>query len=129
MVECFLFVRYHSTSWLNNEAILTTEEIDPLDKIFMALADATRRKIVHLLSSGEKTITELTAPFSISMAAISKHIKVLEKAGIVKRRVEGRTHFLMLVPEKLTGALDWISVYRYFWQQRMDKLDNLINKE
>ena len=108
---------------------MTTEHADRLDKIFMALADATRREIVHLLSKGEKTITQLTAPFSMSMAAVSKHIKVLDKAGIVKRRVEGRTHFLMLVPEQLTGALDWISVYRYFWQQRLDELDKLIKKE
>ena len=102
---------------------------DALDQVFMALADGTRREIVHLLSSGEKTITELTAPFTMSMAAVSKHVKVLEKSGIVKRRIEGRTHYLMLVPEKLTGALDWISVYRYFWQQRMDELSKLIEEE
>jgi DNA-binding transcriptional ArsR family regulator len=108
---------------------LTTKNTEFLDKIFMALADGTRREIVHLLSSGEKTITELTSPFDMSMAAISKHVKVLEKAGIVKRRIAGRTHFLMLVPEQLTGALDWISIYRYFWQQRMDELTKLIEEE
>jgi len=100
-----------------------------LDRVFMALADATRREIVHMLSTGEKTITELTQPFTMSMAAVSKHAKVLEKAGIVRRRVEGRTHFLSLVPEQLTGALDWISVYRYFWQQRMDELEKFISQE
>ena len=108
---------------------MTTKDSDPLDKVFMALADATRRKLVHMLSQGEKTMTELTAPFTMSMAAISKHIKVLEKASIVKRRIEGRTHYLMLVPEQLTGALDWISVYRYFWEQRMDELTKLIEEK
>lgn len=107
---------------------LIVKEPDPLDKIFMALADATRRKLVHMLSQGEKTMTELTEPFSMSMAAISKHIKVLEKATIVKRRIEGRTHYLMLVPEQLTGALDWISVYRYFWEQRLDQLTKMIEE-
>ena len=92
----------------------------------MSLTDATRRELVHMLSKGEKTITQLTEPFSMSMAAISKHIKVLEKAGMVKRRVAGRTHYLSLVPEQLTGALDWIRVYRYFWQQRLDQLESFI---
>ncbi len=114
---------------MNEEAVLTTNKIDPLDRIFMALADATRRQIVHILSKGEKNITELTEPFPISMAAISKHIKVLEKAGVIKRRVEGRTHYLMLVPEQLTGALDWISVYRYFWKQRLDELEKTIEEK
>jgi len=95
----------------------------------MALADGTRRKMVHLLSEGEKTITELTEPFDMSMAAVSKHVKVLEKTGMVKRRIEGRTHYLKLVPERLSGALDWISIYRYFWQQRMDELDKFIQEE
>ena len=120
---------YYLTSWLSIEVVLTTKDSDPLDRVFMALADATRRKLVHMLSQGEKTMTELTAPFSMSMAAISKHIKVLEKASIVKRRIEGRTHYLMLVPEQLTGALDWISVYRYFWEQRMDELAKLIEEK
>ena len=120
---------YYLTSWLSIEVVLTTKDSDPLDRVFMALADATRRKLVHMLSQGEKTMTELTAPFTMSMAAISKHIKVLEKASIVKRRIEGRTHYLMLVPEQLTGALDWISVYRYFWEQRMDELAKLIEEK
>ena len=105
---------------------MITTPADILDKVFMALADNTRREIINLLTSGEKTITELTAPFSMSMAAVSKHIKILEKAGIIKRRIEGRHHYLSLVPEQLTGALDWISVYRYFWHQRLEALDDFL---
>lgn len=90
---------------------MNTNGKDPLDLVFMSLADSTRREIVHMLSMGEKTMSELTEPFPISMAAISKHVKVLERAGLVKRRIQGRCHYLMLVPERLVGALDWISVY------------------
>jgi len=108
---------------------LTATKSDPLDQVFMSLADGTRREIVQMLSKGEKTMSQLSEPFSMSMAAVSKHVKVLEKAGLLKRRVEGRTHFLTLVPEQLTGALDWISVYRYFWSQRLDELDKLISEE
>ena len=99
---------------------------DPLDLVFMALADVSRRKIVHLLTSGEMPVSDIAAEFDVSLQAVSKHIKMLEKAKIVQRRVEGRTHYLSLVPEKLTGALDWISIYRNFWHNRMDKLANLI---
>ncbi len=102
---------------------------DPLDQVFMSLADGTRREIVQMLSKGEKTMSQLSEPFSMSLAAVSKHVKVLEKASLVKRRVEGRTHFLMLVPEQLTGALDWISIYRYFWSRRFDELDKLISED
>ena len=99
---------------------------DPLDQIFMALADKSRREIVHRLASSELTINELAAGFDISLAAVSKHIKMLEKAKIVKRRIEGRVHRISLVPEQLTGALDWISIYRSFWKNRLDRLGQII---
>lgn len=103
---------------------------DPLDLVFMALADGTRRQMVHLLASGERTVSDIAKPFDMSLNAVSKHIKVLENAKLVKRRVDGRVHYLSLVPEHLTGALDWISVYRYFWQQRFEQLEKeLTNKE
>ena len=95
----------------------------------MALADETRRELVHMLARGERTVSELNAPFDMSLAAISKHIKVLERAGLITRRKEGRTHYLTLRPEQLAGALDWISIYRYFWQQRLDTLDELLNED
>ena len=88
----------------------------------MALADQTRRAIVHKLTKGEFNVSELTADFNMSMAAVSKHLKVLEQAGIIKRKVNGRVHTLSLVPEALAEPLDWISIYRNFWLTRLDTL-------
>lgn len=116
----------HSNKKLNEIDPLPNLKSDPLDLVFMALADVSRRKIVHLLTSGEMPVSDIAAEFDVSLQAVSKHIKMLEKAKIVQRRVEGRTHYLSLVPEQLTGALDWISIYRNFWHNRMDKLANLI---
>lgn len=99
---------------------------DPLDLVFMALADGSRRKIVHLLTQGEMPVSDIAAEFDMSLQAVSKHIKMLEKANVVQRRIEGRTHYLSLAPEQLAGALDWISIYRNFWQSRLQTLANLI---
>ncbi len=96
-----------------------------LDPVFAALADSTRRALVHQLAKGESTISELAEPFEMSLAAVSKHIRVLEHAGLVRRRVDGRTHYCSLKPERLTGALDWISIYRNFWNSRLENLDKL----
>jgi DNA-binding transcriptional ArsR family regulator len=95
---------------------------DPLDRVFMALADPTRRALVHRLTAGEQPMGVLAAGFDISLAAVSKHVKVLEAAGLVHRRVDGRTHWIELAPEQLTGALDWISIYRNFWHNRLQAL-------
>ena len=101
-------------------------EKDPLDRVFMALADNTRRQMVDRLAKQEMTISELTEGFDMSLAAASKHVKVLENAKLVKRRVEGRVHTISLAPEQLAPALDWISIYRNFWQKRMDQLSKII---
>ena len=77
---------------------------DNLDQVFMALADPTRRQIVRMLSEQDRTVGELAGPFPVSLAAISKHIKVLEAAGIVTRQVDGRVHTLALHPEALQVA-------------------------
>ena len=92
----------------------------------MALADPSRREIVHRLAQHEHSVSELAAHFDMSLAAVSKHVKVLEQAKVISRRVEGRTHHLRLAPEQLTQALDWISIYRNFWQQRMDALGAIL---
>ena len=97
-----------------------------LDRVFAALSDGTRRRLVHALAEGEKTVGELAEPFAMSLVAVSKHLKVLETAGLVRRRVDGRKHYCTLAPEMLTGALDWIAIYRNFWDQRMDALAGLI---
>lgn len=96
-----------------------------LDKAFAALADSTRRSIVHFLAQNEMTVSEIAEPFDMSLAAVSKHLKILENANLISRRIEGRTHYLKLKPDQLTGALDWISVYRNFWNQQLDRLAEL----
>ena len=93
-----------------------------LDRVFSALSDRTRRALVHKLAERECSVTELAAPFAISLAAVSKHLAVLERAGLVRRRRDGRTHYCSLRPEALTDALDWISIYQQFWVQRFDSL-------
>lgn len=105
---------------------LQANQDEPLDRVFAALSDGTRRRLVHALVEGEKTVGELAEPFSMSLVAVSKHLKVLEVAGIVRRRVDGRKHYCTLAPESLTQALDWIAIYRNFWDQRMDALAGLI---
>ena len=99
---------------------------DPLDQVFMALADGTRRQIIKRLAQGELPVSNIAKDFEMSLAAVSKHIKVLENAKMVSRRVEGRQHFLSLVPEQLADALDWISIYRNFWLKRMDALAAIV---
>jgi DNA-binding transcriptional ArsR family regulator len=94
----------------------------------MALADKTRRELIQRLVDGERTMNELAEGFDMSLAGVSKHVKVLEKARLVKRRIEGRTHFIALAPLQLTPALDWISIYRNYWQKQMQSLTTLLNK-
>ncbi|HEY8027517.1 MAG TPA: metalloregulator ArsR/SmtB family transcription factor [Burkholderiaceae bacterium] len=100
-----------------------------LDRVFAALSDGTRRRLVHALAEGEKTVGELAEPIAMSLVAVSKHLKVLEAAGLVRRRVDGRKHYCTLAPESLTQALDWIAIYRNFWNQRLDALDGLISEK
>jgi DNA-binding transcriptional ArsR family regulator len=94
-----------------------------LDGVYHALADASRRAIVwRLASEGELKVTELAGPFDISLNAVSKHIKVLEGAGLVQRRVAGRDHWLSLKSEPLAAAYSWIGLYQRFWERRVDAL-------
>lgn len=101
-----------------------TEE--KLDQVFSALSDSTRRQLVRLLAERDHTVSELAKDFSMSLAAISKHLKVLEAAGILSRRIDGRVHTLSLLPETLSGALDWITIYRNFWERRLSSLSDLL---
>ncbi|MCE8021593.1 winged helix-turn-helix transcriptional regulator [Halomonas sp. MCCC 1A11036] len=94
-----------------------------LDRVFHALADPTRRALLERLAVGERKIGELAAPFPISLAAVSKHVRVLEQAGLVERRIEGRTHYCRLRPEPLAEAEQWLSFYEGFWSQRLNALE------
>ncbi|QEN91311.1 helix-turn-helix transcriptional regulator [Labrys sp. KNU-23] len=99
---------------------------DPLDAVFHALADPTRRAMLRSLAAEPRKVGELAHPFAISLAAASKHIKVLEKAGLVERSVEGRTHTCRLNPRPLHAGLEWMRFYEKLWNQRLDTLDALL---
>jgi DNA-binding transcriptional ArsR family regulator len=101
----------------------------PLDSVFHALGDATRRAMLRDLSAGERTVGQLAAPYAISLAAASKHIKALEAAGLVRRQVQGRTHFCRLDPGPLAHAHDWLTFYERFWTDRLAVLDRLLREE
>jgi len=96
---------------------------DDLDRMFAALADRTRRAIVADLAGGDRTVNELAAPFAISLQAVSKHIQVLERAGLVSRRRERQSRPCHLEADRLAPAADWISQYREIWTDRLDKLE------
>ena len=100
-----------------------------LDTIFHALGDATRRAMLGELASGERTVGELAQPFAMSLAAASKHIKVLEQAGLVHRDVRGRTHVCSLDPAPLMSADQWIGMYRRFWTDRLDTLERILRAQ
>jgi DNA-binding transcriptional ArsR family regulator len=94
-----------------------------LDLLFGALADATRRGIVERLAVGEATVTELAAPYSISLPAISRHLKVLERASLITRSQQGRWRIARLSPTSLADATAWLSHQERQWAERLDRLD------
>jgi DNA-binding transcriptional ArsR family regulator len=100
-----------------------------LDDTLLALADPTRRAIVRRLAGGEARVTEVAAPFPMSLNAVSKHIRVLERAGLVRRRVVGREHILTFNPAPLDEAAAWIATQQATWQQRFDALEALLSAE
>lgn len=100
-----------------------------LDLAFAALADPTRRRIVAKLTRGETRVTDLALPFDMSLNAVSKHIKVLEGAGLVRRTRVGREHYLRLHAQPLREAARWISQYERFWTQRLDALGEFLNQQ
>jgi DNA-binding transcriptional ArsR family regulator len=94
-----------------------------LDRTLLALADPTRRAILRRLMRSEARVTDLAAPFDFSLNAISKHIRVLEGAGLVRRRVAGREHHLTFDPRPLEAAAEWIAAQRAFWEPRLAALE------
>ncbi|MBI2423705.1 MAG: helix-turn-helix transcriptional regulator [Candidatus Hydrogenedentes bacterium] len=97
-----------------------------LDAVFHALADATRRHMLRSLATHEHSIGELAAPFHMSFAGASKHVKVLERAGLVRRTVQGRTHLCRLEAQALAEAHEWMRYYEKFWNNRLDALEALL---
>ena len=106
-----------------------TTPMSDLDRTLGALADPTRRAILRRLSVGETRVTDLAAPFSISLNSVSKHIRMLERADLVRRRRVGREHLLSLNPRALDGAAEWIAEQRALWTARLAALDALLQAE
>jgi DNA-binding transcriptional ArsR family regulator len=101
---------------------------DNLSRTFSALADPTRRAILARLATGEASVTELAEPFAISLPAISKHLKVLEHAGLIVRGREAQWRPCRLDTRPLKGASEWFERYRVFWEQSLDRLDSYLKE-
>jgi DNA-binding transcriptional ArsR family regulator len=94
-----------------------------LDDTYASLSHPVRREMVEILSVAPQRVTDVAAPFDISLAAASKHIRMLERAGLLERRISGRDHVLSLRAEPLEAAAVWIDPYRRFWESKLDRLD------
>jgi len=101
---------------------------DPLSTTFAALADPTRRAILARLASGQASVTELAQPFEVTLPAITKHLKVLERAGLVARSREAQWRPCRLQPQPLREVADWVQQYRAMWEQRLDLLEDHLHK-
>ena len=101
---------------------------DLLDTTFAALADPTRRAILARLALGEASVTELAEPFSMSQPAVSKHLKVLEKAGLVSRGRDAQKRPVRLEAKPLSQATEWLENYRKFWEAQFERLDGLLDE-
>lgn len=98
-----------------------------LDAIFAALADPTRRAILSRLADGEASVNELAAPFDISQPAVSRHLKVLERAGLVERDIDEQRRPARLKAEKMAAAAEWLETFRTFWGKSFDQLDDVLS--
>ena len=105
------------------------EYSNALDRVFSAVADSTRRAILQSLSEKPATIGEIARPFDVSLNAISKHVMVLERAGLVRREVHGREHLCRLEARPLEDATAWLEHYRQFWEVRLDALERYVSKK
>jgi len=107
---------------------MVEQQAAQLDTLFRALADPTRRAMLRSLSAGEHSVGELAAPFRMSFAAASKHVKVLEHAGLVRRTVKGRSHICRLDPKPLATADEWLRFYEQFWRSSLDSLAQALSQ-
>jgi DNA-binding transcriptional ArsR family regulator len=105
---------------------MTTE--DELSLTFAALADPTRRAILARLAQGEATVNELAAPFNLSLPGVSKHLKVLQHAGLISQGRRAQWRPCRLEPARLKEAADWIDTYRHIWEERFDRLDEYLRE-
>jgi DNA-binding transcriptional ArsR family regulator len=99
-----------------------------LNRTFAALADPTRRRILEHLAGGDRCVTDLAQPYRMSLPAVSKHLRVLENAGLIRRRRDGRVHRLKLEAKPMQQAQQWIEEYRKFWEESFDRLDDYLKE-
>ncbi len=97
-----------------------------LDAVFAALADPTRRAILSRLANGEASVNEIAAPFEMSQPAVSRHLKVLERAGLIERDIDEQRRPARLKAENMAAAVDWLAEFRVFWGKSFDKLDDVL---
>jgi DNA-binding transcriptional ArsR family regulator len=121
--KLFAFLLFHS---IFNRMVEYRSTL--LDRIFGALADPTRRRILAQLAKGDECVTDLARPHAMSLAAVSKHLIVLEKAGLVRRRRNGRVHSLALEAKPMQEAQAWINRYRKFWEGNLDQFEKYLDK-
>ncbi len=107
---------------------MVNNTVNSLDHTFAALSDPTRRAILSRLARGEASVTELARPFQVSLPAISKHLRALERAELISRRRRGRVHHIRLNPKPLRQAAGWISRYERFWSRKLEALAVFLNK-
>ncbi len=100
-----------------------------LDSVFHALSDTTRRSILRDISTGEKTVGEIAQPYPMSLAAVSKHLKVLESANLIHRQKQGSFQLVRINPAPMKEASRWIAYYEKFWNHQLDALENLLNEK
>lgn len=105
-----------------------TQNQPELDAVFAALADSTRRAILLRLAEGQASVNEIAAPFEISQPAVSRHLKVLERAGLIERRVDEQRRPATLKAEKMAAAVDWLTEFKSFWGTSFDQLDDVLIK-
>jgi DNA-binding transcriptional ArsR family regulator len=108
--------------------LMVEQQAVSLNRVFQALADPTRRAMLHRLADGEHSVGELAQPFDMSFAAASKHVKVLEGAGLLSRSIEGRLHVCRIEAGPLAEADQWLSFYQRFWTSRLDHLERALLK-
>jgi DNA-binding transcriptional ArsR family regulator len=99
-----------------------------LNRTFAALADPTRRRLLEHLSRGESCVTDLAKPYNMSLPAVSKHLRILEGAGLIRRRRRGRVHHLKIEAAPMQQASQWIENYRRFWEESLDRLEEYLEK-
>jgi DNA-binding transcriptional ArsR family regulator len=113
---------------MHNQMVINSAAPDNLNLVFGALADPTRRAILERLATGTATVAELGAPFAMSQPAISKHLKVLESAGLVSRHRQGTANLSRIEPGALRDADAWLERYRAMWEERFERLDEMLDE-